>query len=143
MKSRTITLGGKEVEMIYCAATENGYETISGKSISVFVPTFGKDKEGNDIITKPAEATIGDILSLALAGIVAAYTRKKQDPPIDGEYILYEATPEERNEVLTAVMELRNEWYMLPKVVSDELTAEAEAQKNEKDAENDDEQKNA
>ena len=29
--------------MIYCAATESGYEDISGKSISVFVPEFGKD----------------------------------------------------------------------------------------------------
>ena len=131
MKSKTLTISGKEVEMIYCAATENGYETISEKSISVFVPTFGKDDEGNDIIVKPAEATIGDMMLLALAGIVAAATRKKEASPIDGDYILYEATPEERNTLLAAILELRNEWYALPKVVSDELTAEAEAQKKD------------
>lgn len=131
MKSKTLTIGGKEVEMIYCAATENGYEAISEKSISVFVPTFGKDDEGNDIIIKPAEATIGDMMLLALAGIVAAATRKKETSPIDGDYILYDATPEERNALLAAILELRNEWYALPKVVSDELTAEAEAQKKE------------
>ena len=131
MKAKTLNINGQPVEMIYCAATENGYESISGKSISVFVPTFGKDEDGNDTITKSAEATIGDMLMLALAGIVAAYARKRQDPPIDSDYLLYDATPEERNALLSAVLELRNEWYALPSVVADEIAAEAEGQKED------------
>ena len=131
MKKKTLNINGQPVDIIYCAATENGYEAISGKSISVFVPTFGKDADGNDTIAKPAEATIGDMLTLALAGIVAAYARKRQDLPVDGDYLLYEATPEERNALLSAVLELRNEWYALPKVVADEIAAEAEEQKED------------
>ena len=107
--------------MIYCSATENGYEEISGKSISVFVPEFGKDDEGNTIIVKPAEATIGDFVSLAFAGIVAAYVRDKKDVPITSEYLLYEATPAERNDMLTAIVELRNAWYRVPEVIKPEF----------------------
>ncbi len=106
--------------MIYCAATETGYEEISGKSISVFSPEFGKDEEGNTIITK-AKATIGDVVSLAFAGIVAAYTRDKKDVPVTADYILYEATPAERNDLLTAIIELRNKWYEVPSVIKPEI----------------------
>lgn len=107
--------------MIYCSATENGYEEISRKSISVFSPELGKDKEGNTIITKAAEATIGDVISLAFAGIVAAYTRDKEEVPVTADYILYEATPAERNDLLTAIIELRNKWYEVPSVIKPEI----------------------
>ena len=124
--------------MIYCTATENGYEQISGKSINVFFPTFGKDKEGNDIITEPAQATTGDFITLALAAIVAAATRDEQEPPITGKYLLYEATSQERTDLLTAIVELRNQWYEVPKVVNAMLkqdAAEAKADGNGGDEE--------
>ena len=48
MTSKKITICGKEVELFYCAATENGYERFSdGKTIGVFIPTFKMDEEGN------------------------------------------------------------------------------------------------
>ena len=103
--------------MIYCAATENGYEDLSNKSIGVFVPEFGKDKEGNDIIVEPAKAHIGDFVMLAIAGIIAYYAKNKQDVPIETEEIIYESRPAERNELITAIVELRNEWYKVPSVV--------------------------
>lgn len=121
IQEKEITLNGQQVKMIYCSATENGYEEISGKSISVFSPEFGKDEEGNTIITKAAEATIGDVISLAFAGIVAAYTRDKKEVPVTADYILYEATPAERNDLLTAIIELRNKWYEVPSVIKPEI----------------------
>ena len=30
MNAKTITICGKDVELLYCAATETGYESISG-----------------------------------------------------------------------------------------------------------------
>lgn len=119
MNEKIIEIGGKSVKMLYCAATENGYEDITGKSINVFVPEFGQDENGNDIITKPADAKIGDYISLAIAGIVSAYTRDNEELPISDTYILYNATPEERNMLITAIVELRNAWYHLPVVVAD------------------------
>ena len=133
MKEKTIKLCGKDVSMIYCAATENGYEEIAGKSISVFVPTFDKDKEGNTIVTEPAKANISDFVKLAVSGIIAAYARKQKEPPVTSDEILYEATPAERNEMLEAIVELRNEWYGVPKVLKDAIESEKaeDAPKNE------------
>ena len=119
-----INICGKEVGMTYCAATENGYEALSGKSVGVFVPTFGKDQEGNDIIIKPAEAHIGDFVTLAIAGIVAYHVKNGKDLPITSEEILYEANPKERNELISAIAKLRNEWYQVPTVVSPEIEKE-------------------
>lgn len=118
---KTITICGKEVKMIYCAATENGYEDLSNKSIGVFVPEFGKDEEGNDIIVKQAEAHIGDFVMLAIAGIIAYYAKNNQGVPVKTEEIIYESRPAERNELITSIVELRNEWYKVPSVVKPDM----------------------
>lgn len=127
---KEITINGQQVEMIYCTATENGFEEISRKSINVFLPTFGTDEEGNTIIKEAAPCTIGDWVTLAMAAIVAAYTKDSKEVPVSSEYMLYESTPQERNDLITSIVELRNEWYGVPKVVEEQLkqeTAQAEA----------------
>ena len=118
---KTITICGKEVRMRYCAAAETGYESLSGKSIAVFSPTFGKDDEGNDIITEPAKATTQDYLTLAVAAIVAAYARGNEEPPVTSEDILYDASPTDVAELLTTVVMLRVEWYKVPEVVKPDM----------------------
>ena len=133
IQEKEITINGQQIKMIYCAATESGYEEISRKSISVFVPEFGKDENDNTIITKQAEATIGDFVLLAFAGIVAAYVREKKDVPVTSEYILYEATPAERNDLLTAIVELRNAWYHVPEVIKPEFEEKGGEDKNPND----------
>lgn len=134
---KTIKLNGQDVSMIYCPATENGFEDISPKSINVFFPTFGKDKDGNDIITEPAKATIGDFVTLAMSAIVAYYAREKQEPPINSEYILYEATPQERTDLLTAITEIRGKWYAVPQTVADTLKEDAAKQTADEQPKND------
>jgi hypothetical protein len=131
---KTITLNGQEVKMIYCTATENGYERLAGQSINAFFPQFGKDSDGNDIIISPAQATTADYITLAISAIVAAYAKDDQDPPIDGKYILYEATRQERDKLLTAIVELRNEWYDIPQVAQDVIKREAESTEKAEEA---------
>ena len=127
---KTITICGKDVKMIYCAATENGYEDLSNKSISVFVPEFGKDDEGNDIIVKQAEAHIGDFVMLAIAGIISYYAKNNQGVPVKTEEIIYESRPAERNELITAIVELRNEWYKVPNVVKPDMKPDNRGKKS-------------
>lgn len=122
---KEITINGQQVMMIYCTATENGFEEISRKSINVFLPTFGTDEEGNTIIKEAAPCTIGDWVTLAMAAIVAAYTKDGMEVPVSSEYMLYESTPQERNDLITSIVELRNEWYGVPKVVEEQLKQEA------------------
>ena len=120
MTSKKITICGKEVELFYCAATENGYERISdGKTIGVFIPTFKMDEDGNQVIDKLPEATNEDYLLLAIAGIVAADTYYKREAVINSENILYDATPTERRLLVDTIIELRNEWYEVPKIIAE------------------------
>lgn len=120
MTSKKITICGKEVELFYCAATENGYERMSdGKTIGVFIPTFKMDEDGNQVIDKLPEATNEDYLLLAIAGIVAADTYYKRDAVIKSEDILYNAKPTERRLLIETIIELRNEWYEVPKIIAE------------------------
>ena len=131
---KTITICGKEVKMRYCAAAETGYESLSGKSIAVFSPTFGKDEDGNDIITEPAKATTQDYLTLAVSAIVAAYARGNEEPPVTSEDILYDASPTEVAELLTTVVMLRVEWYKVPEVVKPDIQPDERKGKKSKNA---------
>jgi hypothetical protein len=125
MTSKKITICGKEVELFYCAATENGYERISdGKTIGVFIPTFKMDEEGNQVIDQLPAATNEDYMMLAMAGIVAADTYYKREAVINSEDILYNATPTERRLLIDTILELRNEWYEVPKIINEIMRKE-------------------
>jgi hypothetical protein len=125
MTSKKITICGKEVELFYCAATENGYERISGgKTIGVFIPTFKMDEEGNQVIDQLPAATNEDYIMLAMAGIVAADTYYKREAVINSEDILYNATPTERRLLIDTIVELRNEWYEVPKIINEIIRKE-------------------
>lgn len=128
MKEKTIQLCGKEVTMRYCAATETGYEQLSDKSSEVFIPKSEKDEDGNIVYTKP-DATMQDYIQLALSAVIASYTCKHQQPPVTTEEIMYEATPDDIQKLVTTVGELRNEWYTTPSVIEKE-TPNADTSKN-------------
>ena len=109
---------GKEVALCYCAATENGFEELSSKNIY-------------DIDFKSQR----DLLSLALSAIVADYAKKGVEPPVTSDYILYEAPPAEVSALVAATLELRMDWYGIPKVVADQLEKESkEVSEDEKEA---------
>lgn len=129
MTKKEITICGKQVEIFYCTATENGFERMSGKQINVFLPTFKTDENGNQVIDKMPEATNEDYLYLAMSGIVAADTYYDRDTTITSKEILYEAKPAERNALVQAIIELRSEWYDIPKIVADIVKRENEKAK--------------
>ncbi len=118
MNSKTITICGKEVEMLYCAATETGYESISGQSCEIFIPEISKDKKGKEQIRM--RATTRDYIQLAVAAVIAAYTHKGEDAPVTADDILYNATSQEVTKLITSVIELRNAWYQVPSVIKPE-----------------------
>ena len=104
---KTITICGKEVKMRYCAATENGFELMSGKKI------YEIDFQSQEDLTR-----------LALAAIIAAYERNKEEAPIESKDILYDATPTEIVELFKATLELRAAWYDIPIVLKEQIEAE-------------------
>ena len=110
MITKEITICSKQVKLMYCAAAENGFENFSGKSIFDFDHTKNADR-----------------LHLAMACIVAAYSADDQEPPVSSEDILYKATQKELLGLYIAAIALRNEWYGVSKVLSDQLTKEEES----------------
>ena len=133
---KSIQICGKTVLMRYCAATETGYEKISGKSSAIFVPEIEKDKEGN-IKEVKHNATTEDFIILAVAAIIAAYQRKGENAPITADDIIYEANPEEVEELIKTIIKIRNEWYKIPDVVKvEDNKTEEEKEAAEKEEKN-------
>jgi hypothetical protein len=117
-KIEKINLCGKKVKIMYCAATETGYETVAGKSSQVFLPTvLERDENGNVTKSEPPAATLDDYIKLALAGIIAAYASEDKEPPVTDKDILYKATSEEITNLVGTIGKLRVAWYNVPDVV--------------------------
>ena len=132
-KIETITLCGKDVNIMYCAATETGYEIVAGKSSQVFVPTvLERDENGKVTKAEPPAATLDDYIKLALAGIVAAYDSEDKKPPVTSKDILYKATSEEITNLVGTIGKLRVAWYNVPDVIKPDKQQEegGEQQKN-------------
>lgn len=129
---RTINICGKDVKMRYCAATETGYETISGKPATIFMPDITKDAKGN-IISIETKAETEDYIKLALAAIIAAYARDNQKAPIQSEEIMYDAQPKDVILLIKTVTELRNEWYDIPSIIKPDENQPDESQDEDKD----------
>lgn len=118
INEKTIKLCEKDVRMLYCAAAENYFEQLSGKSI-------------NDLNFKSQD----DITRLAIATILAAYAKTNEDAPISSNDILYETNSTELTELFKALFELRMKWYEVPKVVEEDIKNEQEETKeSEKNA---------
>lgn len=133
---KSIQICGKTVLMRYCAATETGYEKISGKSSAIFVPEIEKDEEGKIINIKP-KAMTEDFIILAVAAIIAAYQQKGENAPITADDIIYEANPSEVEELIKTIVKLRNEWYKIPDVVKvEDNKTEEEKEAAEKEEKN-------
>ena len=114
--------------MMYCTASETGYENMTGKSVEVFMVRTMYDEDGKQIGFEPPLATLSDYITLAMASIVAAYAAKDQEPPINSNYVLFEATAEEAKLLVDTVAELRAEWYHVPDVVKTNEPKEKEEQ---------------
>lgn len=128
IKEKTIYICKKEVSIRYCAATETGFEQLSEKSSDIFTPQPERNSDGN-IIGYTQRATMDDYIKLSIAAIIAAYSAKGEEAPVTAEDVMFNASSKEISEMLTAVIQLRNQWYDIPPVVKPETEENAE-QKN-------------
>lgn len=130
---RTINICGQEVRMRYCAATETGFEALSGKKIEIFTPTVLEyDEHGKPVKIEPPKASSDDYIKLAMSAIVSAYARNNEEPPITSDAIIYDANPQEVTLLLTTVIQMRAEWYQLPATIPATETDEPKGKKKRK-----------
>ena len=97
MKTKTITITGKEVGVAYCYATEIAFRKYTGVGVENFDPA------------NPEHAAY-----IILAAILAYYQHKGEDAPVTDKDIIYETSPQDIIDAMTAVFHLRAEWYNLP-----------------------------
>ena len=118
-----------EVKMLYCAASETGYQSLSGNTMDVFFPIFEKDENGKLIVKEPAKATDMDYIQLSTACIVAAYERDNEKPPITANDIIYSASRAEIIDMIKTVLEMRTEWSAIPSTVEKEMEKKGDVQR--------------
>lgn len=124
-----------DVKLRYCAATETGFEAMSGKSMEVFNPKIVKDDKGKNQVINPT-ATDEDYIKLAMAAIIAAYARNDEKPPVQSEDIIYECTRQQVMDMVMAVSEMRIQWLNIPKLIESEIKKEAETKKTSRKKKN-------
>jgi len=98
MKTKEITLCGKQVTLAYCFATELAFKNFTGTNIEDFDPTSPEH-----------------VIYLILSAIAAYYQKREEDAPIKDTDLMYDAKPAELISGLTEAMKLRAEWYEIPK----------------------------
>ena len=110
-----------EVKMLYCAASETGFQSLSGEVIDIFNPEIGKDEKDDVVIKSAPKATDMHYIQLAIACIVAAYESEGKEPPITSEDIMYHATREEVVKIVQSVVEMRTEWLFVSSTIPNEI----------------------
>jgi len=124
----TIKILGQDVLMRFCAASETGFEKLTGLSAAIFEHTIEKDKDGKDKVVPP-KALAADYLHLAWTSISAAYLKRgDQMPPVSLAEVLCDTTPEEAKELILKVIELRNKWYGVPEIAAKDPDAPTEGE---------------
>lgn len=121
-----------EVKLLYCAASETGFQTLSGVTMEVFNPELEKNEEGKYVIKALPKATDMNYIQLAMACIIAAYECDGEEPPIKSEDLLYHASREEVQSLVTTVLQMRNDWIQVPSTIKPEMEEGKGKRKNAK-----------
>ena len=124
MITKEITLAGKPVNLGYCFGTEIAYKDFADEDILSYVLHVIECLEKKEDPDK--KRTLYAILACMLA-----YYEDADNAPIKDSDFLKEATPTEFINAVTAILELRAEFYHLPKgEPADSAPADSEKPKN-------------
>lgn len=101
MKTKEITICGKQVMLAYCFATELVFKKFTGLEIEDFDPT---DRD--------------HIIYMILSAIAAYYESQEKEEdrkaPIVDTDLIYQAKPKEIIAALQEITKLKAEWYEIP-----------------------------
>lgn len=118
MKTKEITICGKQVMLAYCFATEISFKKFTGLEIENFDPT---DRD--------------HIIYMILSAISTYYLSQEKEEdrkaPIVDTDLMYDASSKEIIDAIKETIKLKNDWYEIPNGDKiEEKPADAEEQKN-------------
>ena len=128
MKTKEITLCGKQVTLAYCYATEIGYKFLADEDINDFT------REAVDCIKQNIMPDIKKTILFIGASITSYYDSLGDDSkaPVNDGDLMYRSTPDEIGLALGTVLALRVEFYGIPASEAEE----AEQNQKESDSKN-------
>lgn len=132
MKTKEITICGKQVTLAYCYATEIIYKDIRGEELIDFF------QHANDCISKKREPDVKRTLSVIIS-LSMAYDQWKNEDDKDApqqltlKELMNEAAPAEIGMAMLAVLDLRRQFYHVSKSDEEEVKAD-EKEGEEKNA---------
>ena len=108
MKTKTITIAGKETTLAYCYATEIGYKLLSDEDITAYMA---------DAMEALKESRMPDTrktVYVVIAAINAYSEWQEETPSVSDRDLMYEATPLELGTALATIIQLRADFYKVP-----------------------------
>ena len=123
MTQKEITLAGKPVTLGYCYATEIAYKDLADEDILDYV------KHVIESIDEKKDPNVKRTIFAILACMIAYYDDADKAPVKDSE-IMKECTPTEFINAAVAILELRAEFYHLPKGEPEDAVTSGEKPKN-------------
>ncbi len=120
MKTREITIAGKQVTLAYCYATEIGFKDLADQDINYWMV---------EAVTALQEQRMPDIkktIFAILASMMAYCNAKGEEAIIADTDLMNDATPEEIGMALGTIIALRAEFYHLPKDEPEDKKEEGE-----------------
>ena len=112
MKTKIVTINGKQVTLGYCYATEINFSNFTGENASLFIPDATAKLEA---MTKGGTEMpdIKKCIYIILAAALAASDSKGEECVITDKDLLYTENPSELYEALAQVILLYGEFYKL------------------------------
>lgn len=108
MKTAKIKIAGVECGAAYCYATEIAFHNYTDVNIEDFDATNPEH-----------------VVYLIIAAVFAYYQGTSEELPITDNDVIIKASPTEITEAVKTIVELRVDWYKLPKSESEEAKKEA------------------
>ena len=128
MKTKKITICGKQVTLGYCFATEISYKILAEEDITNFI-----ESAINDIQNEHMPDVRKSIYAILAAMTAYCDANGVKDYPITDDKIMFNAAPTEIGTAIGTIIGLRTEFYRIPK---DEPKEESDnkAEENKKNA---------
>ena len=109
MITKEITLCSRQVNIGYCYATEIAYKDLTDENIIDYI------KEAIECVQQQRDPDTKKTIFAIIACMMAYYQEKGEEVPLKSEDLMYEAQPAEIGMAILAIVNMRAEFYRVPK----------------------------
>ena len=114
MNTKTVTINGKQVTLMYCYGTEINYSNLTnGNNAATFIAEAAAQLDALNKKTSMQVPNVEKCIKLVLAAALAYSMSKDEACPIEDKDLLFSSDPKELFEALAQVILLYGAFYNL------------------------------